>query len=1447
MSSQTVSGTLYVGSGINPSIILSETSGISTSFNALKQDIDFSIRGTGNGLVYFDASTGRLGVGTGLPDAVLHVVAPCSKDGLIVESITNCPTGVTLLLVHNPQTTPLSGSYPAIVNLAGRDTNYNEVVYGQIMSKILDPVTGSTSGEILFTVDDKGTNKPVFSANLRNVILGGSNSVSGYTYTVVGVSNAVTGVGLTTIGSSNTGISNTGITIGSSNYFNGAKVFALVNNSRLIGANNTALGDSVNLSGLSNIFVGNSSSITGNYNILLGSNNNLNTSTSVGLVQVGVSSGASGVVLGSYVNNSGDNNIYIGNVNTLIGNDNSVVGSNVSLSGNSNKVYGSSDVITGTKLICIGSDQTLTNISSGIFVGNNINLQDTTKSIVIGLGNSTNSGLDQSILLGINNNIASGIPSQLLLIGQANVLRDINGSLVVGNTNNLSGTVSNNLVLGSVNAVPPTSNNNLVVGILNNQTGVYINSVGTISGTPSRTAGTVNNSIIVGINNLAQSGNSNVILGNKNVASGSNISAVGSYNNLKNASNAYAIGNSNFLVGDQIGTVGSKIAVVGQESMVFNTANTKMDVFGSGNIVVGYNQMVSSGIIIGTANKLNGINNIVYGRDNTLGSTRNQCVVDSVGLNITVPTLGITSKYLVGDKILLCVQSPPSVNNTFVREISNVVENSIDNTTVISIGAPVAIDRANGYYSVNNAFDDNNSPNTTIVSGLVMPYQRLGGAGGTETNPIYGSNNIVVGTNNTYLYSSGVIVGYNNNVSGVRNVVIGYNISGLADNTLYMGTNNSNKMILDNDKVVFNSGAVQDNFVVKSSNDATSVLNIGLNSNRVGINTDSPTSDLAVSGLTTTSSLRVGFSAPDAYVLTTNTNGVGTWQLPVRISGTDTGLLYRVNDKVASGISEILYSPSTKQMNFNLGGNNGFYITSTGVFVNDEASTYKLRVRGSGGVEFARVLLDTNFGHQRIDFHNISGNSGTFNNFTVNSGVNLPPSLTGTFLFVNNSGRLNSAATRANSIIFANENAWATGNTSIRWINSQQTLALGATGIVSYDSLFTNIPDSFYNIILSSNDSIDTVFNNRGLGNKFSVINSGSLNNRIGFHISPTGSVTINASSSDIANSNSSGVVLYANGKAWFKSLKIGEGATASGYYLRTDQFGNLRFSDIDLKTQFSGLYPMNITYTSQGDASFRVDIGLSNKLTDGSNMGANNDGTMLIWRGDAWVSSSGLKVYQNQTIANDPNSVRGIEFGYKPQVTQTRHNHVFAGGSIKASDEKYNGSSQYAQYYLRTRTTDGGQVRPLVTDWTKPAVGSTVVTTETTANCINLSAFSDATSYEYDRVWTYQIDISALWQLGSSSSVNPNATRNGAGIFIEGALIRTASGIRFSKLGTETTRTYGDTMPAGMSIGTQVVDSNPPRLSIVASGAAGYTAIWSATAKINQLNHVGSDPLYLN
>lgn len=1451
--SETISGVLYIGSGVTPDITLSNTTGINTLFNTNKQNIDFGVYGTGNNsLLYFDASTGRLGLGTGLPDAILHVVAPCAKDGLIVESVTNCPTGVTLLLVHNPQTPPQTGSYPAIINLAGRDTNYQEVYYGQIMSKILDPVTGFTSGEIIFTVDNKGVNTPVFQASLSNTILGGNSSASGFNYTIIGSNIKSTGNNLVSIGAQTSGEYTSGIIVGNNNYISGIKSLGLINLSSILGASNTTIGESINLSGVNNTLIGREVNVSGLSNIVLGNNNNILSSSTVGLAQLASISGLSGIVLGYSPTNLGHNNIYIGNFTNISGSNNSLIGSIVSVTGNTNIIHGNDENIIGSGLICLGSQQNISNVSSGLLIGNNINLLDSYRTIILGMGNNTNEGLEESILIGINNNLASGTPTQLLLVGQKNVTRDIIGSLIIGNSNNASGSVTNNIIVGDTNAVPPTSNNNLVLGALNNQTGVYIDSVGSISGTPRRINNAVNNSITAGINNIIYGGNSDILLGNKNSVSGSNVNIIGSFNNIKNASNTYGIGNSNFVVGDRIGTIGSKTAVVGRDSIVFNTADKKVDVFGSGNIVIGHNQMVSSGIAIGTNNKLDGINNIVYGRDNTLGSTRNQFyATDNIGTNIVIPSVGILNKYIEGDEILVCLQNPPSLTNTFVREIANVVENTIDNTTTISVTIPMAIDSSNGYYSVNNAFDDNNSSSTT-VSGLVMPYRRQGGAGGIETDPIYGSDNTIIGNKNTYSLSSGVVIGNNNNISGVKNLVLGYNITGVADHTVYIGSSNDNKIILDDSKLVINSGQIQDRFIIKSSIDNTSIVNTNLTNNRVGINTNDPSSALSVSGLITTSGFRMGFSAPDQYVLATDINGVGSWQLPVRLSGTNGGLLYRVSDKVASGLDGVIYTPSTNQINFNLGGNNGFYITSTGLFVNDDASNYRFRIRGSGGVDFARTLFDTNFSQNRIDIFNISGNSGTFSGLTVSNAINLPTGLTGTYLFVNNNGRLSSATMPVNTILFANSNSLTSGNTSLRWIDSQRVMAMGATGIVSYDTLSTSSFDSLYNIILSSNSQIDTTFNNLGLGSRFSVLKSGTspAATRAGFHITPTGSVAINTPLADVAVNNIGGTALYVNGKSWSKSLRIGDGNIASGLYLKTDAEGNLIPSILDIKTQISGYasdnigfpsYPLNVYSVSQGGSNFLVNIGFTKRKSDGTDLTVLDDGVYPVWDGDSWVSSKFLAVHNSTRTGTDLQTANGIEFGYKSLCTRTNHNHTYAAGSFKPSDDFYDGSSQYARYYLRTRTTDGGQVKPLVTNWSKNSVN----VVETSNNCINLGNFSDYTNTEYDRVWTYRIEASVLWQAGSSQTPNPNATRYGGGFFIEGSLIRTASGIKFTKLGTENVRYYGEALPNGMGIGTVINTTDSPRLTIQASGAPGYTAIWSATAFITQINHPGGDTLY--
>jgi hypothetical protein len=131
-----VSGTLNIGSGNVYDIILSDTSGNPTIFNNNNLDIDFAVSGTGVGdVLFYDVSKGRLGVNVTSPDAGLHVVTDCPSDGLKVENLTNCPTGVRVLFIHNSQTPPEKDSSPVTIDLAGRDSNYSTIKTDRLFLK----------------------------------------------------------------------------------------------------------------------------------------------------------------------------------------------------------------------------------------------------------------------------------------------------------------------------------------------------------------------------------------------------------------------------------------------------------------------------------------------------------------------------------------------------------------------------------------------------------------------------------------------------------------------------------------------------------------------------------------------------------------------------------------------------------------------------------------------------------------------------------------------------------------------------------------------------------------------------------------------------------------------------------------------------------------------------------------------------------------------------------------------------------------------------------------------------------------------------------------------------------------------------------------------------------------------------------------------------------------
>jgi hypothetical protein len=227
---------------------------------------------------------------------------------------------------------------------------------------------------------------------------------------------------------------------------------------------------------------------------------------------------------------------------------------------------------------------------------------------------------------------------------------------------------------------------------------------------------------------------------------------------------------------------------------------------------------------------------------------------------------------------------------------------------------------------------------------------------------------------------------------------------------------------------------------------------------------------------------------------------------------------------------------------------------------------------------------------------------------------------------------------------------------------------------------------------------------------------------------------------------------------------------------------------------------------------------------------------------------SNGLRIPQAPRTVNSPKTMKGIEFGYRPKINYTYHSHAFAGGSFVDTgtySDYYTGSTQYVQYYLRCRTPfEGANAAALTTDFNKNAG-----TSESQFNTISLRNTNENI---YDNVWNYKIIVSVLWQDGVSvSEPHPqNSNRSAAAMTIEGAIFRSADGIIFTKLGNEIVNVYQSGaaagvpgLPPGMGIGTRL-ETDPPRLSIVATGVTGKTAMWSATAQVHQLNHP-TFPLY--
>lgn len=412
-------------------IILDGSGSYNTVFNQQALNVDFQVKGTGTtNQLYFDASSGRLGVNTSSPTSILHVVGRCANENFKLESTSNCPTGVGLTLYHNPQGGSSVDDIPGFINLAGRNSNGQRVNYGKISSKILGTTINSTSGEIVISVDHNGLDTNVINASpqktsiglgadtsyLDNISIGNFVINSGDTSVVVGHNSVLnsgsvgsfilsnngdlTGSDSVLVASSVASSGDSLVVIGSESYASGDNNFVIGKNNELVGQGSLVLGQANVVSGNNSLIYGNNSSVAGNSGVVIG-NDSTNTS---------------GLIIGSSVSNTG-NNTVIGNDIEATGLDNHIVGSQIHSTGNNNFLLGESIEVDGSGNMIFGTDITSTG-NNNILIGQNLTL-DRDENIVLGYGSedlvinsdtiAINSGLSVSNINIYSNSASSGI------------------------------------------------------------------------------------------------------------------------------------------------------------------------------------------------------------------------------------------------------------------------------------------------------------------------------------------------------------------------------------------------------------------------------------------------------------------------------------------------------------------------------------------------------------------------------------------------------------------------------------------------------------------------------------------------------------------------------------------------------------------------------------------------------------------------------------------------------------------------------------------------------------------------------------------------------------------------------------------------------------------------------------------------------------------------------
>lgn len=154
--------------------------------NNTRKNNDFIINGSGNKNLFFTYD-GRLGLNIpsgSRPQTIFHVVNTICQEGFRLENRKAC-NAATITLYHAPSGAAADNTLVSQINLAGKNSNGNEIPYTKLQSTALNVIAGSTKGEFAVIVATG-----VGNDGLKTIKTNPDNSTIGYSNNKLSIDRA---------------------------------------------------------------------------------------------------------------------------------------------------------------------------------------------------------------------------------------------------------------------------------------------------------------------------------------------------------------------------------------------------------------------------------------------------------------------------------------------------------------------------------------------------------------------------------------------------------------------------------------------------------------------------------------------------------------------------------------------------------------------------------------------------------------------------------------------------------------------------------------------------------------------------------------------------------------------------------------------------------------------------------------------------------------------------------------------------------------------------------------------------------------------------------------------------------------------------------------------------------------------------------------------------------